>query len=588
MAEEIKPNLFERAIQVVAPRMGFKRAQARAAMTFFGYDAANPGRLRGGSGGMYKNAAAESPRMAWDRVKVMWDARDMVRNDPMVGGLVDRLVMYICGKIAYQPRTGNAQIDRQYRDYFYDWCGRSDLTGRHRLRDQAALGVKGMIVDGDHGFIKVRQGNELRLQAIESDRIGNPLGEPGQMSETYIGGFNLNNLGQIVSVRVFKRTRMAQYIFDREVPVDQFLHLAMHASSDQYRPASQLVRVLPHARDLRELIGFEKQAAKFASMFAGFLKPTNPYQAGGAPIWDDAPKAGTLGSLNAEPGLIKQIPAGYGDIAFAPGTDRPSNSFIHLFETVVRLYAQGLRLPYGFVWDMAVFGGVTARIELVQVDRALAQFRQVLVDRMLEPVKNDVFALAIATRALPPTQNWQNGKWNFGGKLTGDYGHDTSANIEKLQMGLTTATNLVDEDGEEWEDIVLTSAKEIQHMQEVAAETRVPIELLTNRFPNASELLAATHTPPSPPPKDLISQKGDVATKQLIEILSNAGEGKSDKDSAIEQLVNIFGIPRAKAEAMVPEVRADRSGSGGRGSYGGNGAFGSIKRKLALRNGKRD
>ena len=56
--------------------------------------------------------------------------------------------------------------------------------------------------------------------------------------------------------------------------------------------------------------------------------------------------------------------------------------FIELFETVVRLFAQGLKMPYGFVWDLAIFGGVTARIELVQVDRAFARYRQLLVDKM--------------------------------------------------------------------------------------------------------------------------------------------------------------------------------------------------------------
>src|SRR6266542_1704085 len=583
MAEQ-GPNLnwFDRAVAAVFPESGFKRAHARAAMTFFGYDAAHPGRLRGGSGGMSKNASAESPRMSADRIRVMWDARDMVRNDPILGGLVDRVVMYICGNIAYQPRTGDHSVDRLYRDFFYDWCERSDLTGRHRLREQAALGIKGMIVDGDHGFVKVRQGNELRLQSIESDRIGNPLEMIGQTSENYIGGFTINNMGQIVSVRVFRRTRMSQYSLDREVPVNEFIHLAMHATSDQYRPASQLVRVLPHSRDLRELIGFAKQKQKVASMFSGFLKPTDPYGKAGAAAWDEAPKpGGELGRINAEAGLIKQMPLGYGDIEFAPACRNPNDAFIQLFETVIRLIASGLVLPYGFVWDMAVFGGMTARIELVQVDRAIARSRQLLVDKILEPVKNDVFALGIATRAIPAHRNWRIGKWNFGGKLTGDYGHDTQADLAKLSAGLTSATNLADADGEEYEDLVEQAAKEMQFMQEVASETRVPIELLSQRFPNATALLAAGATPPTPPPQDLISQKGDTATKQLIEILTNVGEGTMDKESAVEQIVNIFGVTRAKAESMVPSGPGPTARQQ-RGSFGRLGA-----RKLALkRNGR--
>lgn len=574
MAQETdtpKATWLDRVVSFISPQSGFQRAHARAAMNFFGYDAAHPGRLRGWSGGMSKNASAESPRMAADRVKVMWDARDMARNDPLIGGIVDRVVMYICGKIAYQPRTGDHNVDRTYRDFFYDWCERSDLTGRHRLREQAALGTKGMIVDGDHGFVKVRQGNELRLQHIESDRIGNPLEMIGATNENYVQGFNLNSFGQITSVKVYRRTRMSQYFFDREVPINQFIHLAIHQTSDQYRPASHLVRVLPHARDLRELIGFAKQQQKFASMWAGFLKPTTPYNSPAAASWDEAPKAGEQGKIFAEAGLVKEIPQGYGEIQFAPTCDNPNGAFIQLFETVIRLLANGLILPYGFIWDMGVFGGVTARIELVQVDRAIARYRQHLVDRMLEPVKNDVLSLGIATRAIPATPNWKMGKWNFGGKLTGDYGHDTQADLAKLSAGLQSATNLADQDGEEWEDLVTQSAKEFEFMRDVAGESRVPIELLSNRFPNATQLLAAAATPPTPPPQDLISQKGDAATKQLIDILTSVGEGKIDKDSAVEQIINIFGVPRAQAEAMVPDgpgeaVRQQRISSRGKPS----------------------
>lgn len=577
-------NFFQRAIErtiyTFSPQRAFERASARTAMEYFGYDAAHPGRLRGGSGGLHKNASAESPRMTTDRIKLMWDARDQVRQDPMLGGLVDRLVMYIIGKIAYQPRTGTPAIDRIYRDFFYDWCGRSDLTGRFRLKEQAALGLKGMMVDGDHGVNEVRAGNELRLQHVESDRIGDPLKVIGNFSDNYIQGIWLNQLGQPTGYDVYRRTRLAQYIFDRQVPVDQFIHLAMPDTSDKYRPASMLARVLPTSRDLFELIGFAKQQQKFASMFAGFLKPTDPYnKGGGAAAWDQVPADNKLGQIDAQAGLIKQIPAGYGDIIFAPGSNVPTGAFIQLFETCIRLIAQGLLLPYGFVWDMAVFGGVTARIELVQVDRALARFRQMLVDKMLDRVKNKVLALGIATGRIPAHPNFKIGKWNFGGRLTGDYGHDTQANIQKLQFGLTTATTLADEDGEEFEELVRNSASEIKFMQGVAAEQGVPIELLSQRFPNATQMLAAINTPPAPPPKGMVNIETE-GVKPLLEVLGKVGEGVIDKDSAVNAIVQMYGVPRGRAEKMVPDgpgpaarwgaQGARKLATGGRGGKNGN------------------
>lgn len=560
MSREIgSPNFLDRAIAAVAPRIAFSRAIAREQMRFFGYDGASPGRLRGGSGGLSKNANIESPRANYDRIKIMWDARDMARNYGLVGGLLDRFAMYVCAKIAYQPRTGDPKIDRIYRDYFYDWCTRADLTGRHRLRELVELGFKAMLRDGDFGFIKVRQGRELRLQSIEADRIGSPLEGVGTTSENYIGGFTINSLGQVASVRIFRRSRTGQYTLDvtperpkGEIPPNQFIHLMKPTSTDQYRPVSWLAAALPHFRDLYELVGFEKQAAKFASMYSGFLVPKDPFTGKGGSTWDTAPTAGEGGIIQASAGQIRQLPGEYGDIKFAPGTERPSNAFMQLFEICVREAAAALNIQYGFAWDMAVFGGVTARIETMQMDRCFIRYRQLLVDRCLEDVKNDVLSLGIGFRDIPPHPNWKSGKWNFGGKLTGDVGHDTASNVQKLQFGLDTQTNLLDADGEEYEEVVETQAKEMQFKQQIAAQYGIPIELLDSRFANATQLLAAINTPPSVPPPSGLTDQADKG-KALLDVLEQYGEGLTDRESAIETIVNLYGISRARAESMVPE-----------------------------------
>jgi capsid protein len=445
-------------------------------------------------------------------------------------------------------------VDRAYRDYFYSWCTRADLTGRHRLRELVELALKAMLRDGDFGFVKVKAGREIRLQSVEADRIGNPLEAAGANSETYIRGITINGLGQPTSYRIFNRTRNGQYTLDREVMPQQFLHLMKARSTDQYRPESWLAPALPDARDLYEMVGFEKQAAKFASMFSGFLKPKDPFGRVGGSAWDTAPKGGELGVINATAGQIRQLPADYGDVVFAPGTQRPSGAFIQLFETMIRSFSNALVVPYGFVWDMAVFGGVTARIETMQVDRCFERYRQLLVDRCLEAVKDDVLSTGISFKEIPPTPNWRAGKWNFGAKLTGDVGHDTSANVQKLQMGLATQTNLLDYDGEEFEDVTETQAKEMQFKQQMAAKYKIPIELLDQRFPQATALLAAMNTPPPPPPPGIVAQEGGAGeVKPLLAILEQVGEGTMEHDAGVQSLVALYGIAPALAEKMVPK-----------------------------------
>ncbi len=130
-----KISLFERAIAGLAPRYALERAIARDKLTLFGYDAAHPGTLRGNSGGMGKNAGSETSKMAMDRLALMWDARDLERNMPVIRCVLDRTSQYVCGTVQYQAQTGDEQVDSVYESYWQNWCNNvADITGRHNFR----------------------------------------------------------------------------------------------------------------------------------------------------------------------------------------------------------------------------------------------------------------------------------------------------------------------------------------------------------------------------------------------------------------------------------------------------------------------
>lgn len=577
-------KFLERAIQTVSPGWAFSRAQARAAMIFFGYDSANPGPLRGSSGGLGKNASSESPRMQTDTVKVMWDARDVCRNGTLLGGILRRTVRYCFGKLAYKAATGDRGVDKLYQDYFHDWCERADITGRHRLKKLARMGLYSMMRDGNFGFNKVRVpvGNgrqELRLQCVEADRIGNPL-EAGTTlySERYIRGITIDEVGQPVSYRVYKRHRLGiQYTFDQEVPAAQFIHLMDPDETDKYRPPSWLQPALADARDLHEIWGFVKQKCKFASIHSGFFKPTDPYAKAGLGTWDDPgdTATGKPASINAAAGLIRQMPVGMGDIVYPPAMNEPAGAFMNLFETGIRKIAVALDLPYGFVWDMAVFGGATARIETMSANRLFGDKRALMVDRFLEGVKNEVLALGIAQRDIPAHPNFRAGKFHFGSRLTADVGHETSALIQARDSGFTSTTRIAEEwYDEDFDELTQTQAGETQFRQQVAGTTGVPIELLDKVQPNATALLAAINTPPQPPPQPppgLIGEQGDKGVQPLLDILEAVGEGRMDRESGINAVMELYDLPRAKADAMVPEEGKAEMRNAEGGSRNGSG-----------------
>lgn len=59
--------------------------------------------------------------------------------------------------------------------------------------------------------------------------------------------------------------KLKQYSLEGEVKPESFIHLFFPSRTDQYHGVSKLAPALPHARDLYELPGYEKIAAKFAT-----------------------------------------------------------------------------------------------------------------------------------------------------------------------------------------------------------------------------------------------------------------------------------------------------------------------------------
>lgn len=559
--------LIDRMLMPVLPNVVLSRALARERLVMLGYDAASPGLKRGSSGGLAKNAAAESWRVARDRVNLMWDARDMERNVCLVGGLLDRIVLYALGKVQYQSRTGDSTADKNYEQHFAGWARRADLTGRFNLLRCARLALRSTLRDGDIGWMWVNQGNTLRIQGIEADRIGSPIESTSE--ERYISGLTINEQGQVASYRVYARTRTGNYTNPREVAPEHFMHIADPKRYDQYRGITALASALPHARDLYELFGFEKVGAKFASAWAGFLRTRDPHNANGAAGWDTT-TGGDDGrpTMAANPGMVTKLREGE-EMMFAPGTQRPSGAFLNLVEALLHEIAIGMNLPFGFVYDMARFGGVTARLEAQQAQRTFEYWQQIIVDQMLDPIRDRVLATGIRNGELKAVPNWQSGTWQFGAHLTADIQHETSAAMEKLSYGMTTGSRVSYElSGEDFERLTEQNAREIQFLQRVATKYGVPIELLAAaRAPNASQLLAdmaASRKPPTPPPPGLINEVGDKAVGPMVEILTKYGEGTIDRATAVNALRKIYGFGALEAEMLVGQTQPGASNGAAR------------------------
>jgi lambda family phage portal protein len=554
-------TFFETALSKVSPKMAMQRAMERGELKEFA--SGGGARARGKDATLFEQASPEGWKKQRNRVAAIWEGRAMEEKLCLVNGILDRVVQYVCQKMEYRSSTGDSEIDKQYEDYFHDWCGRADITGRHRFATIVQLALRAAIRDGEYGLVEKIVEGELKLQSITADRIGNPT--TMLQDNKNICGIHVGDSGEVLKYDVFKRDLNNQYTFEGSVTPKRFIHLFFPTSADQYHGVSKLAPALPHAKDLYELLGYEKIAVKFAASFAGFIEAADPNNKHGGTSWDNKPASGgttaeRANTMAAAPGALKRL-AKDEKVNFAPGAQRPSGAFMALIDAIIREIAIGLNLPYGFVYNMAAFGGVTARLETMQAQRVFEAYQRQLQDVILDRVKNKVLMLGIARKKIPAHPKFREGNWRFGAHITGDVGHQTQAEQTLINLGIKSRTQLCSEMDQDFEKNAEDASRELTILRGIAERDGNPIELLnqsmnsgggaTELIANMAKAQAGESDEPAPPP-GLVGAQGAQGVKPLLEILEQHGEGKIDRGSAVNSLMALYGMSYAKASKLLP------------------------------------
>lgn len=540
------------------------RMKARTLEHQFSYGYNDSFEQRSTSGGLFAQASAETWRSNRDRIKAMWDARDLAKFE-FIGGMMARIALYVVGKLHSRSLTGEEEIDQAYDQYYHGWCGdepaddgsiRCDMSGRNRWIKMIQMGFIGFLIDGDHGWIEVdpqaSPTGEFCLQAVESDRIGSPLEQLVQ--ENYVGGVGLDpDTGRIGFYRIFQRSRTNQYKNPTEIPFGSFIHLHDPERPDEYRGRTKLLRLLNDARDIREWINAEKIAGKTQSQWAALVGLKDPFNNTGATAWTDKTADGTP-TQPAEWGKILRMAEGETFNMLAPPA-RPSGAFMAFAELIIRKMAVSLDLPYGFLWNLAELGGVTARIEVQQALRRIEYWQQLLVHKVLNRVRQKVIAQGIAQGILPPHPLWRKAEWHFGLSIQTDVGYEMEADIAAVSAGLLPISDITGKYGKSPREVFISNATTANEAIQVGAETDIPVEVFARMlYPDLTQQKAAMVTGPIPPPQPgTFEAVGDKGVKQIVEILKSVGDGKLDRDAATNTLKKVFNIPEKIAEQMVPE-----------------------------------
>ena len=115
-------------------------------------------------------------RVPSEYVRIMEYARDMDRNDCVVGQAVDRSVSNeVRSGLHPDPKTGNDKVNAELRDRFKNWAkdrDQCDVTGENSFHSLEKLAARAVKVDGDIFALPLKDGC---LQMVEGHRARTPV-----------------------------------------------------------------------------------------------------------------------------------------------------------------------------------------------------------------------------------------------------------------------------------------------------------------------------------------------------------------------------------------------------------------------------
>jgi lambda family phage portal protein len=548
----MKQDLLTRALAVVAPKAAMARMIAQDRLRNFGrFDAA----LESSKRGISRNiAGGEDTSGSAERYKLIRAARDLADNFPPVRSLLLKFATYVSGRLSYQARTGNKDLDAQIERYWADWCSKCDFLRRHDFTTLLQLAVMAILRDGDCGFIIVRDGPELRLQSVEADRIGSPYNRVID-SDKYIGGIMLDEYGRPEKYQIFVRTINNQYLEPTDFAAAEFIHLFDATRLDEYRGRSAFATALNAARDLQEALKAEIQAIKYASYQTGVITTENGSADAADYFATNSPNENgeTAKLSNIDPGAINYLSPGEKMEMFQ--SERPGGAFGEFIRLVQSHICMSVGLPYGFAFD-ADKSGPMARMEAAMAERTFARWRGLLESQFLNRIKNIVLLDGVAQGKIEDSEFLLDGRWCWPAKVSIDYGREAQADIALWKAGLKTAGQIYADAGEDYEEALRARAKEAAMIVDLAEEMDIPPQYISDSVPmpkrdevhpaNAPSI--ATEPPPAAEPESQpteSSQFQEGENKPTGGMISEAKKGLEWRDKYNRGGTNV-GVARAR------------------------------------------
>lgn len=443
------------------------------------YAAAKEGRYRRKRSGLdpQGSGADRHYKNESDFLRIMEYARDMDRNDAIVGQLVDRVVLNtLQGGFAVDPQTGDEALDKELWSRFNAWAtnpAECDAAGVDDFAEMSDLVFRSMLVDGDIFGLALADGP---VEVVEGHRCRTPSGKQEQV----IHGVEVNTLRSPVRYHftqddinpngmITKRTGFRPVDARDSDGVPLVFHIAKRKRKTQTRGVSAFAPVFD-VMGMFEDLNFAKLVQAQVVSCIAFMRTRSESGFPGAPIVSGAGQTGPRETETQSDGTTRTIDgiAPGMQIDCAPGEkiegfspNVPNTEFFPHVRLILQMIGVNLGVPLVMVLMDASdtnFSGWRGAVD--EARRGFKRNQQLLVRRWHSPVyrwKLVQFAQddpALARKMKELGARYFDHRWNTPNWPYIQPKQDAEADAYRVAQRLTSPRRLHNERGQDVEEVL--------------------------------------------------------------------------------------------------------------------------------------
>ncbi|WP_044480446.1 phage portal protein [Paenibacillus antibioticophila] len=472
---------IDRSIATISPRWAYKRAAWRSAMSVF--DSADQGRL---NQGWNPSKSPNEWKKEQERSLIRARAQDLENNSDLAGGILQAFDRNVTGTgIMLQAKVphnveGNKDgaINQQIESLWEEFCEAEniDVTATQSLDEMTEMIIRRYIVDGGIFIVKVyvKDSNfPFKLQIRSVDDLST-LKVPSD--KRIIEGVELDEFNKPIAYHFKKYDGYLLHPTETvRIPAENVIYLFKKSNPQQIREVSQLATALPRIKDVNQFIEAISIKERVMACMAVFIKKDTPQGGVGRGVRSSADAPVSYSGVSLSPGMIGELnPGDEVQTVIPSGQASNTKEFI---ATLVRMIAAGLGLSYESVSrDLSQVNYSSARQGLIEDRKLYKKLQKMLIKRVLKPIYLEFMDSMFLSRKLNLPDYLKNKKlytnhvWVPPGSTWIDPKKEADANKIALESNQDTLARICAERGEDWRDVVVQRAAEINLINELIGE----------------------------------------------------------------------------------------------------------------------